>query len=233
MRLDINLATHVYEDSRHFWVRWGTGLGILAIVTLALLAITVSNWYDARIDRKKISDFKNQIAERDKERMTAEALLNQPDNRSMRERSQYLNELIARKAFSWTRAFEDLERVMPARIHLVSIQPHLNDDNQLDIKMTVAGDSQDRAIELVRRMEESQRFRETRIDQITTQQGMADPVQVGIDALYVPTQEAQVSTQDTHATPAPKRPVMPGAKKPKATMGKPTATAAKPTGAKP
>jgi type IV pilus assembly protein PilN len=188
MRLDINLATHAYEDSRQFWMRWGTGLGILSLVTLGLVIAASIGWYDARLDRKKISDLKAQIAEREQEQATAEALLNRPENRTMREKSQFLNDLIARKAFSWTQAFETLERLMPPKIHLVSIAPELNDDNQLTIKMVVAGDSSERAFELVKRMEGSKHFRDTQIEgsQRSVQPG-SEGVQVSILALYVPT----------------------------------------------
>ncbi len=187
MRLDINLATHAYEDARQFWIRWGTGVAVLGIVTVALLTMTILGWYNARLDRQKLNDLRAQIAERDRERADAEALLNRPENRAMRDKSQYLNELIARKAFSWTQAIEGLEKVMPPRVHLVSIQPQLNEDNQLAIKMIVAGDSAERAIELVRRMEESKHFRETRIEsQSQTAQPGPDSVQTQIGALYVP-----------------------------------------------
>src|SRR5215475_5179525 len=195
MRLDINLATHRYEDAGQFWIRWGAGLGLLAIGTLALLAITISGFIDAHSDHKKIADLQAKIAERDEERTRAETLLNQPQNRSMRDRSQYLNELITRKAFSWTKAFMDLEKVMPPKVHVVSIAPELNEDNQLAIKMVVAGESSDRAIELVRRMEGSQHFRETRIDsQQTNPQGPGqggDVVNTVISALYVPHETAR------------------------------------------
>jgi Tfp pilus assembly protein PilN len=188
MRLDINLATHAYEDSRQFWVRWGTGVALLGLLTLGLLLAAIHGWYDARLDRKKISDLRAQIAERDQEQAAAQAMLNRPENRTMREKSQYLNELIARKAFSWTQAIETLERLMPPKTHLVSIAPELNEDNQLAIKMVVAGDSSQRAIELVHRMEGSRHFRDTHIEgQTTMMQPGSDSVQVGILALYVPT----------------------------------------------
>jgi type IV pilus assembly protein PilN len=191
MRLDINLATHAYEDARHFWFRWGTAVAVLGMVTLGLLAMTVSGWYNARQDRQKLNELRAQIADRDRERAAAEALLNRPENRAMRDKSQYLNELIARKAFSWTQAIEGLEKVMPPRLHLVSIQPQLNEDNQLAIKMVVAGDSPERAIELVRRMEESKHFRETRIEAQSRATQGGDSVQFGIGALYVPTHEQE------------------------------------------
>ena len=188
MRLDINLATHAYEDSKQFWVRWGTGVAFLGLLTLGLLIASIHGWYDARVDRKKIGDLRAQIAQRDEEQATAEAMLNRPENRVMREKSQYLNDLIARKAFSWTQAIETLERLMPPKTHLISIAPELNEDNQLAIKMVVAGDSSDRAYELVRRMEGSKHFRETHIDQSQqTSQPGSDTVQVIILALYVPT----------------------------------------------
>jgi Tfp pilus assembly protein PilN len=188
MRLDINLATRHYEDARQFWLRWGTGLAALGILTLALLAITASGWYDARLDRKKIGDLRAQIAERDKERANAEAVLARPENRAIRDKSHYLNFLIARKAFSWTKAFEDLEKVMPARLHLVSIKPELNEENQLAIKMVVGGDSREHALELVRRMETSTRFRQTQIDTATQETGQlnGDNVKFNISALYSP-----------------------------------------------
>ena len=190
MRLDINLATNVYEDARRFWLRWGTGVALLGILTVGLLGVTILGWYNARLDHRKMYELRAQIAERDRERTAAEALLNRPENRAMRERSAYLNELIARKAFSWTQAIEGLERVMPPRVHLVSIQPQLNEDNQLSIKMVVAGDSTERAIELVKRMEESRHFRETRIEaQTQMSQPGSDSVQTQIGAFYVPSGE--------------------------------------------
>lgn len=193
MRLDINLASNVYEDARDFWIRWGIGLGLLSVVTIGLLVMAISGFWAARQDRQQISELESKIAERDKERSDAETLLNRPENRVIRDKSQYLNDLISRKAFSWTKAFEDLERVMPPKIHLVSIQPQLNDNNQLEIKMMVAGESQEKAIELVKHMEDSKHFRETRIEGIgpaNVQPGSNDTVQVQINALYVPVREA-------------------------------------------
>lgn len=186
MRLDINLATHAYEDAREFWLRWGTGVALLGVVTLGLLALTISGWYNARQDHQKISELRAQIAEREREKAEAEALLNRPENRAMRDKSQYLNDLISRKAFSWTKAIEGLEKVMPPKLHLVSIQPELNDENQLAIRMVVAGDSPERAIELVRRMEDSKHFRETRIQAQSRAASGGDNVQFEIGALYVP-----------------------------------------------
>ena len=119
MRVDINLATQPYEDVRRFWLRWGGALAGLGILTLLLLYLAIVGLLTARQDRNLIRQRQEQIAERDKEKAQAEALLNRPENRSTRDRSQFLNDLFQRKAFSWTRVFEDLEQIMPARLHVV------------------------------------------------------------------------------------------------------------------
>ena len=188
MRLDINLASQPYEDARQFWMRWGTGLGAAAVVTLVLLALTISGWVNARRDHRVMAEKRAMIADRDQLRANAERILNSPENRSTRDESQVLNQLIERKAFSWTLVLENLERVMPARVHLVSINPELDEDNQLALKMSVAGDSRDRAIELARRMEESQRFSQTNIVQEHNVQGATggDTEQFDLVAIYAP-----------------------------------------------
>ncbi len=204
MRLDINLASQPYEDSREFWLRWGTGLAGAVILTLALLTITITGWVAARHDHGKIAELRSAIAQRDHTRAQAEAYLNQPENRSTRDQSQFLNELIERKSFSWTRVLEDLEKVMPTRVHLVSIHPELDEDNQLALKMVVAGDSRERAIELARRMEDSRRFTQTHIDTEHVETSTSgDTFQLNINAIYVP---------DTNPGQTPKTEISKGSK---------------------
>lgn len=158
MRLDINLATRPYEDAREFWSRWGIGVGALGVVTFVLLTFAVHGWVKAGRDRHTIRQLEQQIAERDREKAEAQAFLERDINRATRDQSQFLNGLIQRKAFSWTRVFEDLERVMPSNLHVVSLKPELNDQNQLQLEMKVAADNRAGAVDLVHRMEGSKHF---------------------------------------------------------------------------
>jgi Fimbrial assembly protein (PilN) len=199
MRVDINLATQPYEDSGSLWMRWGTALAVLGLITLVLLYSVLAGWAAARKDRSLIAQREQQIAVRDQEKARAEAILNLPENRATRDRSQFLNDLFLRKEFSWTEVFQDLERVMPARLHLVSIQPAMAPGNQLEIKMVVAGESRERALELVRKMESSQRFQQTQIEEEQSQSGLTpgDNVQFDISAVYV----SDLSDSDKRSTP--------------------------------
>src|SRR6266568_8700567 len=164
MRLDINLATQPYEDSRRFWTYWGTGLALLGMATALLVYLAVTGFINAGHDRAQLAKLESQLAALDQEKNQAEAMLNRPDNRQVRDRSRFLNALFQRKAFSWTRVFEDLERVMPAHLHVVSIHPDMSKDNNLEIKLIVAGESREQALDLVRKMEGSKRFKQTQIE---------------------------------------------------------------------
>jgi type IV pilus assembly protein PilN len=188
MRLDINLATRPYEDPRHFWLRWGGTLGVLILLTLVLVYSAFTGWYTAAKDRKLIHEREQQIAQREQEKQKDQALLNLPQNRSIRDRSEFLNNAFERKAFSWTRVFQDLEQVMPARLHLVSIRPESSPDHPLALTLVVAGESRERAIELVRNMENSRHFQQTQIEEETTATSAVpgDNVQFDISSLYVP-----------------------------------------------
>jgi len=187
MHIDINLASRPYEDARQFWTRWGTALGVLGLLTLVLLVLDITGFVASHHDRVVMAQTRALIADRDRTRAEADRVLNLVENRTTRDQSRYLNELIERKAFSWTRVLENLEKVMPPRVHLVSISPQLDENNELALKMTVAGDSRDRAVELERRMEESRRFVQTAITaerHVDSQTG--DTEQIEMAAIYVP-----------------------------------------------
>ena len=198
MRIDINLASQPYEDARQFWMRWGTALGILGLLTLVLLVLDITGWVGAHQDRVVMAQTRALIADRDRKRTEADKILSLPDNRTTRDQSRYLNELIERKAFSWTRVLESLEKVMPPRVHLVSISPELDDEKELALKMTVAGDSRERAIELARRMEESRRFVQTEIKterHVESQTG--DTEQFEMAAIYIPEPPSEPAAANT------------------------------------
>ena len=163
MRLNINLATHPYEDAREFWMRWGTAVALLAVVTVALLGWTVRGWIVAGRDRHNIAQLQQMIAGRDHERTEAQTFLEMSANRSTRDQSEFLNGLIRRKSFSWTLVFEDLEQVMPPNLHVISLRPEFNEQNAMLLDMKVLGENRSAAVDLVHRMEGSSRFRNAQL----------------------------------------------------------------------
>jgi len=186
MRLDLNLATHPYEDAREFWARWGSGIGVLALLTLVLIGWTVRSWSNAGRDRHEIAQLQQQIATRDQERAQAQAFLDMAANRSTRDQSQFLNGLIRRKSYSWTRVFEDLEQVTPGNLHVVSLRPDFNEQNEMQLDMRVVGDTRAAAVDLVHRMETSRHFQAAQLvsEQPASETGTG--VIATVVSIYVP-----------------------------------------------
>ena len=199
MRIDINLATRPYENSRQFWTYWGTGLALLALATALLIFMAATGYVRAAHDRQELGKLQSQIAAYDREKGEAEAVLNQPQNRDLRDQSQFLNQLFERKSFSWTRVFEDLEKVMPAHLHVISIHP-ASADNNVQIKLVVGGDSQVQALDLVRKMENSKHFKQTRINRELQQEQSptSDRVQFEIEAAYTPWDQPNQASGGMH-----------------------------------
>jgi len=184
MRISINLATRPYEDLRSFFLRWGVLLAVMLAITAALVYKGFDGWRHTRDVGHSIAEKETAMSRMDREINSAQVTLNQPNNKTLRDQSEFLNELIARKAFSWTQVFSNLEQMMPARLHVVSIQPELDEQNQLELKMTVSGDSRERVVELLRNMEESEQFRAPQLSsESVEQQGRMN---FQITALYVP-----------------------------------------------
>lgn len=201
MRIDINLASQPYQDSRQFWTYWGTGLALLSLATLLLVYLAATGFVRAGHDREQIAKLEAEIRAYDQEKSQAEAKMNLPQNRTMREQSRFLNDLFQRKAFSWTRVFEDLERVMPAHLHVLSIHPDVSADNNAEIKLSVGGDSREQALDLIKKMEASKRFKQTRIESerfAAEKLGNSDPVTFDIVTLYIPSSTTEDSSGGMH-----------------------------------
>jgi type IV pilus assembly protein PilN len=192
MRLNINLASQPYESARRFVLVWGSGLVALAVLTVVLIAAAVSSYMGSRPIAAQTRELNARIAQLDREKTAGEALLNQPSNRELRQRSRFLNTLFARKSFSWTQVFADLEKIMPPRVRVVSIRPDFTPENQLQIHLQAIGDSRDKAIDLVRKLEQSPMFREAWVREEKDQpNGPNSGVEFEIVAQYVPQVEAQ------------------------------------------
>ncbi len=190
MRVEINLATRPYEDVAEFYRTWGMLVLAVALITVVLAWLTLSSVVSARTVGQQTAKLRRQIAQLDQQKQHAAELLNRPENRETRDRSRFLNQLIARKAFSWTQVFADLERIVPAHVHVLAITPGITDDNQIQVAMRVEAESREQSIELIRRLEESKSFRQPQMRSESAQgasgAGGRPTVSFDITALYTP-----------------------------------------------
>lgn len=198
MRLNINLATKPYQDVRRVLLQWGGLVLLLAVCTMALVWFALSTWRESRDVNAKIAALESEIAGLDRQQVEALAVLRLPQNSSVVESSKFLNGLIARKSFSWTRVFMQLEEIMPPNLHVVSVLPELQPKtNTVEVHLTVAGTSRQAAVELVKRLEQSQSFRDARITEESEahERDSSDTVKFQVTAVYVPGVSPVAETQ--------------------------------------
>ncbi len=158
MRVEINLASRKYEDVQQFFFRWRTTLVALAGLTALLAALAA--WSHVRLEKsgREIKALEQKVATLQKQRDDLIAIDNRPENRAVTEQKTFWNAEIAKRNLSWTQLFNDLQKIMPNRAFLNSVQPELTRDNRLKLKIVIAGEKQGDARELQKRMEDSDRF---------------------------------------------------------------------------
>lgn len=189
MRININLATNKYEDAREFYVRWGTALALAFLLTIGLALLAWYNYRSSADDRRRISELREKISQLDEQRKRAEEVLNRPENQDVRDQSRFWNDVIDQKAFSWTQLLSDLEKVMPGRAYVESVQPYLTTDKRLQLRLLVAGEKHEQLIDLMGKMSHAEHFRDT---QLVTENvhppgpGTPPVVEFEITTFYVP-----------------------------------------------
>ncbi len=189
MDISINLASQPYQQVQRLVFRWRlilSGMGLLAVVLLCAAVAACLSW---RTTHNQAAALQRQIEELDRRKAEAENFMNRADNRQIRMRAEFLNAAIARKAFSWTEVFSDLEHIMPAHLRVISIHPEINGDRQLELQLTVSGSERQAAIDLVRRLEQSPHFAQAQINNEMSQNpqnAQGDSIQYSISAIYIP-----------------------------------------------
>lgn len=217
MRITINLATRPYVELTPVLRKLRITIISLAVVCLAL---GVWMYFLARKDherQQRVDAVVHETTRFQQERAGNEARMRQPANAAELERSQFLNTLFARKAFSWTAVLMDLEEVLPTGLQVSNIEPQLAPNGDVQIRLRVAGE-RDRAVELVRNLEKSKRFLAPRLAGEAAQQtqnrnnalalpqgpGALPPgsVEFEILAAYNPLQTRMQSMREKPAAPA-------------------------------
>ncbi len=232
MRLHINLASQPYEIAQSYQRRTTIIIAALGIVAIALLSYILYQRHNSRVINRQLAQTQEEIRSLDHEEAQARAILNKPANREIADQADFLNQLFARKSLSWTRIFTEMEKIVPAGLHVVSMKPEYTKTNDLVLHVIVATDSRDRAVEMVRHMETSSHLRQAQIvaESVTTTSSgevAGGNIQFDIAAIYVPggmeTDEATPAEGDKAKAQPPAAPAKRAAATPAGGMTQPGA----------
>lgn len=215
MRITLNLATRPYADQGPALKRLRIGMAVLAVV-LALLGLGLMHFHQTALRMAAQEATVDQsIARIQQEQSGYQAQMQQPPNARVLTQAQFLNQLFDEKSFSWTAAMEDLERVLPGGVQVVSLEPSRGKDGRLTLRLRTSG-QRERSVELVRNMERSRRFANPRVSGENAensssqggfqQVGDANRVSFEILAEYNPAtleeRQAEIAAQKKHVSVA-------------------------------
>jgi type IV pilus assembly protein PilN len=168
MRITVNLATRPFVELRPFVLRLRIFMAVLAVVGVGAIIATHVLQQKLDIEKAQIDRVHAQVLAARQEKQVNEQRMRQPANAAVLTRAHFLNTLFLRKSFSWTAVMMDLETVLPAGVQVTSIEPSISGDGNVLIRLRVSGE-RDRAVQLVRNLERSRRFRAPRLTGEATQ----------------------------------------------------------------
>jgi len=158
MRIPINLASQPFRRDRAVLVASGA-LGVLLTVLLVFL-VSLNTLESGQVaqTRKEIARLESRSRAVSAQQARQDAILRQPENAEVLERSLFLNALLYRKGISWTRIFGDLEKVVPYNVRITAIRPSVIGQNQVSLDMTVGSETPLAVIDLLKNLENSPSF---------------------------------------------------------------------------
>ena len=164
MTIGINLASEPFRRDRPL-VAASAAVGVMLLGLLGMLIyLAASERERAAEAREAIARAEKQLTTMAQERARLEAVLRQPQNAEVLDRSLFLNGLLARKGVSWTRIFSDLEGVTPHNVRVITVRPQIvTASNELLLDMVVGSQSVDSILNFVMQLEASNIFGKTTV----------------------------------------------------------------------
>jgi type IV pilus assembly protein PilN len=223
MRITLNLASKPFIELRPLYaqLRWCMAILLIAAIPIWLLLKTEQN--KAAVANARLQTVETKIEGLQNQERNYQAMMRQPQNAAVLTQAAFLNQLFARKSFSWTAIMMDLETVLPGGVQVMNIDPETDKAGNVTIRLRING-QRDRAVELIRNLEHSRRFREPRLASESAEtssngnqanfQPAAAPSNVNFDVLadYNPLKPTVVEPKES-ANGAPKSAPRIGSKK--------------------
>ncbi len=191
-QFDLNLSTRPF---RAFQLK--NFLLIVALVVLTALSIVQGVGFVryTRFSRLIRGDEQNARVESEalgRRLAEMDSTLSRPEATAKLTEIEFLNGIITRKSFSWTRIFANLEQIMPDGVHLMSIIPEFSETGVVVLHINVSGRGMPDIKQLMDALQASPAF-----DVVSVSVQQKDPsntsgdLQVSLTVPYHPEKEGQ------------------------------------------
>lgn len=159
MKISINLSSEPFRPHRAI-LAGSITLGALltaSLIFLSMLAVRERSQMSAT--RAAVDRLTANLAAVQREQAVFDSTLRKPENAEVLARSLLLNQLIDRKAISWTKIFSDLEKVTPYNVRLMQVRlPQITSQNVVVLDVVVGAQSSQAIIDFVKKLENSTMF---------------------------------------------------------------------------
>jgi Tfp pilus assembly protein PilN len=162
--LSINLASQPFGRERAQIALLAGVCALLSVSLLVLIGLIAKERAQVSTLRRTIRTEQRELNGLDRQQNQFQSVIARPANADVFSKSVFYNELIARRAVSWTRVFEDLGRVMPRSVQLVSLRlPQVvassdRDKNHIELNMLVGTQQPPAILTLMNNLEASDLF---------------------------------------------------------------------------
>jgi Tfp pilus assembly protein PilN len=158
MKIGINLASEPFRRDRPMLIG---SAAVALLMTASLGTLIYLAYMDQGIiqrDRTVQSQLERELTRVSTEQRKINADVQRPENSEVLERSVLINELLLRKGISWTRIFADLEKTLPPNVRVTQIKPQVDNNDKIQLEMTVASDSAEPLTAFLAKIEASEVF---------------------------------------------------------------------------
>jgi type IV pilus assembly protein PilN len=180
MKARLNLSTKPIQTHRRFLAASGVVGAIAALIFVGL------GWHvysirraDAAL-RQRVEEIRLEMVSLEQQRKDLEQFFDRPENARLHERSAFLNTLIDEQSLNWTQMFMDLEKILPAGVRVLSIQPKL-DKGRVQVKLVIGAMSDEAKLKFIHALEQSRSFTQVQL----LNEKVADPGAPGNDRVNV------------------------------------------------
>ena len=205
MKVAFNLASHPYENLRPYYTVAWIAAAVALLLALALVNRERQQRSETRSLTQQLSRFDQEVQDLEREQRDLEAWLRRPEVQEIRDHSGFLNSMIFRKSLSWTQMFLDLEKILPARAQVISIQPRMSTPQQAELALTVISTEMGPLVELLKNLESSAHFGSPAVE---SQRFLTDRSQQTRIALDLRTQYRQALPEASPVAPAAESPAV-------------------------
>jgi Tfp pilus assembly protein PilN len=157
MRVGLNLATKPLVSHRRFLV----GSALLGFVGTVLFIFLGWHFYTLRKAdedyRSRVGKIQQEMDRLQQQRQELEQFYARGENRNLQDRARFIGTVIEARSFNWTKMFMDLEHTLPGGVHVLKIEPKL-ENGSASVRFVVAGNSNDAKVKVLKAFEDSRSF---------------------------------------------------------------------------